>query len=92
MFGIELPEEIKSAMSEFEVVPSVLSKGDLLMDINLPDNTLVVMIKRDHRYFVPKGNTHLQLGDKLVLISDNEAELYKAYSELGVQNYSVRKN
>jgi len=92
MFGIELPEEIKSAMSEFTVIPSVLHNGNRLMDIILPDNTLVVMIKRGHQFFVPKGNTTLAVGDKLVLISDNEAELYKSYSKLGVTNYSVRKN
>jgi len=41
---------------------------------------------------VPKGNTTLAVGDKLVLISDNEAELYRSYSKLGVTNYSVKKN
>lgn len=92
MFGIELPEEIKSAMSEFEVVSSVLNSGNRLMDIILPDNTLVVMVKRGHKFFIPKGNTTLAVGDKLVLISDNEAELYRAYTKLGVTNYSVRKN
>lgn len=92
MFGIELPEEIKSAMSEFEVVPSVLNSGNRLMDIILPDNTLVVMVKRGHKFFIPKGNTTLAVGDKLVLISDNETELYRAYTKLGVTNYSVRKN
>lgn len=92
MFGIELPEEIKSAMSEFAVVPSVLHNGNRLMDITLPDNTLIVMVKRDRKFFVPKGNTTLAVGDKLVLISDNEAELYRAYTKLGITNYSVRKN
>lgn len=92
MFGIELPEEIKSAMSEITIIPSVLKNGNRLMDVRLPDNTLVVMIKRDHKFFVPKGNTVLALKDKLVLISDNEAELYKTYSELGITNYTIRKN
>jgi cell volume regulation protein A len=92
MLGIELPEEIKSAMSEIEVIPSVLSNGNKLMNLSLPDNTLVVMIKRKDKYFIPKGNTVLLEGDKLLVISDNEHELYQTYRELGITDYSTKKN
>lgn len=92
MLGIELPEEIKSAMSEIEVVSSVLENGNKLMNLSLPDNTLVVMVKRGDKYFIPKGNTVLVEGDKLLLISDNENELYQTYQDLGITDYSVKKN
>ena len=92
MLSIELPEEIKSAMSEIEIIPSVLYNGNKLMDLSLPDNTLVVMVKRDNKFFIPKGNTVLAEGDKLLVISDNEHELYQTYKELGITNYSVKKN
>jgi cell volume regulation protein A len=92
MLGIELPEEIRSAMSEIEVIPSVLVNGNKLMNLSLPDNTLVVMVKRGDKYFIPKGHTILLEGDKLLLISDNEAELYRTYHELGITDYSTKKN
>ena len=74
-FGIELPDEIKSTMLELDVTPAMLTGGDRLMEIDLPDNTLVVMVKRQGRFFVPSGNTHLTAGDKLLLISDSADDL-----------------
>ena len=49
-FGMELPEEIKSAMSEIEVADNLLVNGNRLMDLSLPDNTLVVMVKRGNNF------------------------------------------
>ena len=69
-FGMALPEEIKSAMSEIEITEELLQKGELLMNLPLPDNTLVAMIKRNNNYMVPKGKTRLCPGDKLLVISE----------------------
>ena len=91
-FGLELSEEIKSAMSEIEVSESFLSKGDYLMDLNLPDNTLVVMVKRGQHFFIPRGKTKLATGDKLLVITDNEEELRNTYETLGIREYLIQKN
>ena len=92
-FNLELPEEIKTAMSEIEVAPNMLHKGDALMDLILPDNTLVVMIKRlEGSFCVPKGKTKLRVGDKLLVITDNDEELRHTYDSLGITNYSITKN
>ena len=91
-FNVDLPDEIKSAMSEIEVTPSVLREGNKLMNLQLPDNTLVVMVKRENRYFVPKGHTRLEPADKLLVISDNDEELKKTYESLGIEKYSMQKN
>ena len=91
-FGLELSEEIKSAMSEIEVSESFLSKGDYLMDLNLPDNTLVVMVKREQHFFIPRGKTKLATGDKLLVITDNDEELRNTYETLGIREYLIQKN
>ncbi|MCR9012227.1 potassium/proton antiporter [Gabonibacter chumensis] len=92
-FNLELPEDIKTAMSEIEVTPSMLAKGELLMDLVLPDNTLIVMVKRvEGSFCVPKGKTKLHEGDKLLVITDNDEELKKTYESLGIENYSMQKN
>ena len=91
-FGIELPDNIKSAMSEIDITPTVLSHGNKLMDLTLPDHTLAVMVKRDGRYFIPKGNTELKENDKLLMISDNDEALLQAYESLGVKEYTMKKN
>ncbi len=91
-FGVELPENIKSAMSEITVTDKVLEKGNQLMKLNLPDNTLVLMIKRKDRYIVPTGKTHLQQEDKLLVITDNDQALLQTYESLGISNYTIQKN
>ncbi len=91
-FGIELPEEIKSAMSEIDVTATVLQHGNKLMHLTLPNHTLAVMVKRDGHYFIPKGNTELRENDKLLIISDNDEALLQAYDALGVKDYTLKKN
>ena len=91
-FGVELPDGIKSIISEIKVTDKLLAMGDCLMDIPLPDNTLVVMIKRDNNFLIPKGKTRLLENDKLLVISENEEELKLVYDRLGIENYSIYKN
>ena len=74
-FKFELPDEITASMQEMEVTARLLSNGEMLKDVTLPPNTLVIMIKRDGKYLVPTGNTHLYLTDKLLLISEEAKHL-----------------
>lgn len=91
-FGMELPEESKSSMSEIEVTENFLEQGNHLMDLALPDNTLVVMVKRDNHFFIPRGGTKLLIGDKLLVITDNDEELENTYRRLGINDYMMQKN
>ncbi len=85
-FGIDLPDKIKSALSEIEVREAFLAKGEQLKDIPLPANTLVVMVKRHEDYFVPTGGTELKLGDKLLVLTDNDVELKQELEQLGIES------
>ena len=86
LFKVGIPDSIKSNFSELIVTDSMLAKGCTLRDIDIPDNTLVVMISRDNSYFVPRGNTELAVGDRLLVVSDrNEEELQQMYADLGIQ-------
>lgn len=91
-FGMEFPEEIKSAMSEIELNDEFLKNGNRLMKLSLPDNTLVAMIKRKNKYIVPTGKTVLYPGDKLLVITDNDQELIQTYESLGIKEYTIEKN
>lgn len=91
-FGMELPDEIKSAMSEIVITSELLSHGNFLMDLPLPDNTLVVMLKREGLFMIPKGKTPLLAGDILLVITDNDEELRHTYESLGVSDYTMEKN
>ena len=83
-FDIDFPEEIKSAVIEATVTEKMLSIGTRMMDFRLPEKTLVIMVKRGENYFVPTGKTQLHIGDQLMLLSDNQAELECALSALGI--------
>ncbi|MBR5334552.1 MAG: potassium/proton antiporter [Alistipes sp.] len=85
LFKVGIPDSIKSNFSELVVTDSMLSNGCTLRDIDIADNTLVVMISRNNNYFVPRGNTELMVDDRLLLVSDrSEEELQQMYTDLGI--------
>ena len=69
-FDIDLPEEVKAALTEVDIIEGGARDGALLKDVKLPEKTLVMMIRRGERYIVPNGGTKLHKGDKLLLISE----------------------
>jgi cell volume regulation protein A len=91
-FDVVFSEEIKSTMTEIILNKNILAHGNRLMDIPLPDHTLAVMVKRDSQYFIPKGNTELHPGDKLLVITNNENALIEIYKNLGIKNYRLKRN
>ncbi len=90
--SFDLPEEIKSAISEIIVNKSMIEKGDKLKDLPIPNHTLALMIQRDGSYFIPRGETALHIGDHVLLISDDEEALLQSYEELGITSYSLERN
>ncbi len=83
-FEVEMPDKIKSAMTEIRINASMIARGNQLKQITLPDHTLVVMARRGERYFIPKGHTTLEEGDRLLIISDNDEELQRELAALGI--------
>ena len=76
-FGIELPEELNSQLTEIVVRSSDLSEGNRLADMHFEEGTLVMMVKRAGSIIVPNGRLVLQEGDILLTIShqgDPESE------------------
>jgi len=73
-FDIDLPEEIEASSWEREVTKELLKGGHCLKDIEVPEQTLVIMARRGENFFVPTGDTELQIGDQLLVISDKNAE------------------
>ena len=71
-FGVELPEEINSTLRDMVVTDAMLASGARLADLNLPEKTLVMIVKRGNKYIVPNGKLELKRGDKLLLISEDD--------------------
>ncbi|MFV0390313.1 MAG: potassium/proton antiporter [Paludibacteraceae bacterium] len=81
-FDVEIADEIKSFMSEISIKDEFLANGSRLMDINIPEKTLIAMVKRDDLYFIPRGNTELMVGDRILVITDDELELEQTYKSM----------
>jgi cell volume regulation protein A len=73
-FGVELPDEIDSQLSDKTLTEDDLANGSRLMDMNLPKGQLVMLIKRDSEFIVPNGQIELKVGDKLLLISAGDSK------------------
>ena len=73
-FGVELPEEIGSDLRDLTVTAELLANGNTLKEMNIPKGTLVMIVKRGDAYLVPNGMMKLQVGDKLLLISEKKQQ------------------
>lgn len=89
---VNLPEQIKSTISEMIVSKSMIEKSNKLMDLNIPNHTLAILVQRKGSFFIPRGDTELAIGDHVLVISDDEDALVQAYEELGIQTYSLDSN
>ena len=66
---------LDDATTELTVTEAMLESGHHLRDIVLPAAPLVVMVARDGTFFVPKGNSVLRVGDKLLVVTENKSEV-----------------
>ncbi|MCR5051007.1 MAG: potassium/proton antiporter [Paludibacteraceae bacterium] len=79
-FDMDLPDEIQSTAHEMEVTEKMLTTGTTLREIKLPSRTLIIMVRRGEDFFVPTGDSTLEIGDQLLAISDQDANA--AYRQL----------
>ena len=71
-FGIELPDELESKLSELKLTEESLSGGNQLKDMHFPQGTLVMMVKRGNSFIVPNGQLELKVGDILLTIANEQ--------------------
>ncbi|MDR1762483.1 MAG: cation:proton antiporter [Dysgonamonadaceae bacterium] len=90
-FDVEFSEDVKSTMTEIALNEEILKHGSRLMNLPLPEHTLAVMIKRNGNYMIPKGNTELLPGDKLLIITKNEDALLETYKKLNISDYRLKR-
>lgn len=76
-FGIELPDELGSKLSECVVVDEMLANGSKLSEMALPAKTLIMLIKRGDSYIVPNGQVEVKKGDVLLSISSREEKKHR---------------
>ncbi|MDR0646742.1 MAG: potassium/proton antiporter [Elusimicrobiota bacterium] len=92
-FAVEIPEDM-AVTSELHVTPGLLCDDcqPKLKDVPLSEHALIMMIKRDGKYFVPKEESEIMTGDKLLIVADTEETLRGTFEKLGIENYEIYKN
>lgn len=83
-FDVDFSDDIKSIVTEIEINKETISDGNKVMDLPIPEETLVVMINREKHYFIPKGNTALMEKDKLLIITGNKKSLQETLENLKI--------
>lgn len=64
-------EETPTRLLEYPIPESSALAGKAIMDADIPEEILIVMVKRHGDVVLPKGSTVLQKGDVLVLSGNN---------------------
>ena len=83
-YFVHLADTYRSELREVVVVDNSHVVGKQILEIKIPDSILVVLIDRRGRFFSPRGNTRLELGDKLYVIAENpkQVEEFSRYVSL----------
>lgn len=70
-FGVELSDEHTASLQTIILSQRDLENGNTLRAMQLPEGTLVMMIRREGKYIIPNGKRRLFPGDALLLIKED---------------------
>jgi len=73
--AISLSEDVKSELLELEVVQNSIAAGKKIVELGFPKGSLIVLINRDKNYLTPRGDTVLEAGDKLMVMTDDKRDI-----------------
>lgn len=72
LFGVEIPHHTGAQMEERLVTEQMLQEGHRLMDLDLKEEELVILVRRDNDYMVPKGKLEIHTNDVLLIVSERK--------------------
>lgn len=72
--GHSLPMQEKGGLLEFPVEFGSKADGKMVSEIEWPQGSLIVGLRRGAKEFVPGGNTKIMSGDYLVILSSDDDE------------------
>ena len=70
--AISLSEDVKSELLELEVAHDSVAVGKKIVALSFPKNSLIVLISREKSYLMPRGDTVIEAGDKLMIMTDDK--------------------
>lgn len=73
-FGVEIDEQLPTSLETMKLTDKDLANGDTLRELQLPQGSLVMMIKRNGKYIVPNGRLQLKRNDTLLIIKETDSD------------------
>lgn len=83
--------KISADILEIQIESNAEVVGKSIMDMDIPDNILVVMISRNNKVITPKGGTIIKENDKIIFAGDKE-ELLKLQVLIHERKKNALKN
>lgn len=77
---IDQVEGLRGDTREYEVLPGAAADGKRIMDLGLPANALILLVRREREFLVPNGQTPLRSRDTLLVLA--EPEVHEATARL----------
>ncbi|MEM9417010.1 MAG: potassium/proton antiporter [Bacteroidota bacterium] len=82
--AISLSEDVKSVLLELEVTPAATAAGKKIVELGFPKGSLIVLISRKNQYMTPRGDTVIEAGDKLLVMTDDKRAVKEMKISLGI--------
>ena len=82
--AISLSEDVKSELLELEVAHNSAAAGKKIVALGFPKNSLIVLISRNKQYLTPRGDTVIEAGDRLMVMTDDKRDIKAVKTCLGI--------
>jgi potassium/hydrogen antiporter len=82
--AISLSEDVKSELLEVEIAKNSNAAGRRIVELGFPKSALIVLISRDKQYLTPRGDTVIEAGDKLMVMTDDTRAIEDVKACLGL--------
>lgn len=67
---LDRTEDMDGETREFEIAPGSAAVSQRVMDLKLPANVLILLIRRGRKFLVPSGQTRIEPHDTLLVLAD----------------------
>lgn len=82
--AIHLSEDVKSELLELEVTQNATAAGKKIVELGFPKGSLIVLINRNDQYVTPRGDTVIEAGDRLMVMTDDQQAVKAMKACLGI--------
>ncbi|TSJ80960.1 MAG: potassium/proton antiporter [Candidatus Cardinium sp.] len=82
--SIQLSKEVDSELIEVMVPEDAPAIGKKIVQLSFPENTLIVLIKRNGVYVIPRGDTVIAAFDLLMIMAEQKQAIHTIKEQLGI--------